>query len=376
LYTPQTESNTTGNRIVVGLNSYIDVAGNGGGAGQTAFNVDTRFSSSLTAGFYGTTSTSSSSNSSVTTNAVIENFWNPAWQGATMTTFKNGSQIDVFTISGATNSKSLGNLTASPGDVFYSTVTYNGTTYNMFNMIRVNPGATGLTRYDSPLILDLNGDGVQTVDISQGTTFDLHATGAAQATGWVDAHDGLLVIDLNSDGKINSGAELFGNSTLLADGKNATNGWTALAQHDSNVDGKMDAQDAVFDALMVWQDANSNGVTDAGELLSLKEVGVASINLSHDNTITLQSGNLLQGISSYTSTDGKTHEVADAWFQTLVESVKTIDGDDDTVQLNACEWTDSVCVVQHNGHSYAVFNADHGAALQKLVDQQLVSQVL
>ena len=317
VYTPTTEANTTGNQIVVALNGYNDVAGNNGASGLATFNVDTRFTSSLTAGFYGTTSTSSSANSSVTTNAVIVDYWNPAWQGDTIKTYKNGSQIDVFTISGATNSKSLGNLTASPGDTFYSTITHNGTTYNLFNMIKVNPGTAGLTRYDSPLVLDLNGDGVQTVDMAQGTTFDLQATGTAQATGWVNAHDGLLAMDLNNDGKINSGAELFGSSTLLDNGQKAANGWAALAQYDSNGDSQIDTQDAAFDALKVWQDANGNGVTDAGELRSLKDVGATSINLGHDNTVTPQNGNLLQGFSSYTTADGTTHEVVDAWFQTV-----------------------------------------------------------
>jgi hypothetical protein len=280
--------------------------------------------------------------------------------------------------------------------VFYSTVTHNGVTYNLFNMIKVNPGTAGLTRYDSPLVLDLNGDGVQTVDISHGTMFDLQATGAAQATGWVDAHDGLLAMDLNKDGKINSGAELFGNSTLLADGQNAITGWTALAQHDSNVDGKLDAQDAVFDALMVWQDANSNGLTDAGELRSLKDVGVISINLSHDSTITHQNGNLLQGVSSYTSTDGQTHEVADAWFQTLTEGVKTPQNVEsiglqdvltgttssslpmtvnpvDTLQLDTGAWTNSGRVENENGQIYVHFTPEMA---HLFVDQSMSPSIL
>jgi Bacterial Ig-like domain/FG-GAP-like repeat/RTX calcium-binding nonapeptide repeat (4 copies) len=306
VYTPTAETNTTSNHIVVALNGYNDVAGNNGASGQSTFNVDTRFSSSLTAGFYGTTSSSSGSNGTVTTNAVIVDYWNPAWQGDTITTYKNGSQIDAFTVSGATNSKSLGDLPASPGDVFYSTITHNGITYNLVNMIKVNPGTAGLTSYTSPLVLDLNGDGVQTVDIAHGTAFDLQATGTAQATGWVNAHDGLLAIDLNNDGKINSGAELFGNSTLLANGQQAADGWVALAQYDSNGDGNIDAQDAAFDAF-----------TDAGELRNLKDVGVTRISLGHDSTITHQNGNLLQGVSSFTTTDGKTHDVVDAWFQTV-----------------------------------------------------------
>jgi hypothetical protein len=145
----------------------------------------------------------------------------------------------------------------------------------------------------------------------------LQATGEAQATGWVNAHDGLLAMDLNHDGKITSGAELFGSSTLLANGQKAADGWAALAQYDSNGDSSIDSQDDVFDALKVWQDANGNGVTDAGELRSLKDVGVTSINLGHDNTITQQNGNLLQGVSSYTTIDGTTHEIVDAWFQTV-----------------------------------------------------------
>lgn len=65
-------------------------------------------------------------------------------------------------------------------------------------------------------------------------------------------HDGLLAIDLNHDGKINNGSELLGNSTRLADGSLARDGWQALAQYDDNADGIIDAKDAVFNDLRVW----------------------------------------------------------------------------------------------------------------------------
>jgi hypothetical protein len=235
-------------------------------------------------------------------------------------------------------------------------------------MIKVNPGTAGLTRYDSPLVLDLNGDGVQTVDMAHGTAFDLQATGTAQATGWVDAHDGLLAIDLNHDGKINNGAELFGSSTLLANGQQAADGWAALAQYDSNADGKINAQDAAFDLFKLWQDANGNGVTDAGELRSLIDVGVVSINLSHDNTMTHQNGNILQGVSSFTTTDGKAHEVVDAWFQT----VTTASSASATTTLTLKDVLQSEGAAASSSPELYSAGTANSAMLQAMLDQQMV----
>ena len=96
--------------------------------------------------------------------------------------------------------------------------------------------------------LILNGDGVQTTRLSnsftQGVHFNLDATGLAENTAWVDAQDGLLVRDLNGDGQISSGRELFGNHTLLHNGARAANGFEALAELDDNADGVVDANDA------------------------------------------------------------------------------------------------------------------------------------
>jgi hypothetical protein len=76
----------------------------------------------------------------------------------------------------------------------------------------------------SPLVLDLDGDGlVETTTLSKsltsGTHFNLDAKGLSENTGWVGQDDGLLVRDLDGDGKITSGRELFGNHSLLANGQ-------------------------------------------------------------------------------------------------------------------------------------------------------------
>ena len=52
--------------------------------------------------------------------------------------------------------------------------------------------------------------------------------------------DGLLVMDRNHDGVINNGSELFGVGTVLANGKHAKDGYVAMAEQDSNHDGKLD----------------------------------------------------------------------------------------------------------------------------------------
>ncbi len=53
----------------------------------------------------------------------------------------------------------------------------------------------------------------------------------------------------------------------------------ALASLDSNDDGLIDASDASFANLAVWQDINHDGVSQASELASLADHGIASIDL-------------------------------------------------------------------------------------------------
>jgi hypothetical protein len=168
----------------------------------------------------------------------------------------------------------------------------------------------------SPIILDLNGDGISTRNLSQGVAFDLFGIGQDVRSGWVGGGDGLLVLDRNGDGLINNGTELFGQGTRLQDGQRAANGYAALAELDSNLDGVLNASDADFSKLQVWVDANTDGISNAGEVRSLKELGITALNLSARSSSELDNGNLVGLISSYTSADGSDHAMADVWFQT------------------------------------------------------------
>ncbi len=174
----------------------------------------------------------------------------------------------------------------------------------------------------SPIILDLDGDGVvETRSLaSDGLQFDLDNTGYAERTGWVGSDDGLLVRDLNGNGRIDSGAELFGNHTRLSDGSLAANGFAALAELDTNGDGIVNADDgAAFASLRVWKDGNGNGQTDEGELLTLEQAGVAALHLNHANhgsgvgTADAQ-GNEHRQRGTYTAADGSTRGMNDVWF--------------------------------------------------------------
>ena len=103
-----------------------------------------------------------------------------------------------------------------------------------------------------PIILDLDGDGLETVGLNANIYFDHDGDGVLTKTGWVGKDDALLVWDRNANGRIDTGAELFGDFTPLPNGTLAPNGFAALAALDSNGDdtylfGRSDGQDTVID---------------------------------------------------------------------------------------------------------------------------------
>src|SRR5712692_4965192 len=175
----------------------------------------------------------------------------------------------------------------------------------------------------SPIVLDLDGDGVETTNIGAGAFFDLDANGFAEKTGWVGKDDGLLVWDRNGDSRIDSGRELFGNETLLASGEKAANGFVALAELDTNHDGALDASDAAFANLKVWKDADGDGLSSPDELISLADAGVASINIGYSNSSYVDpQGNTHRQVGSFSRTDGTSGTATDVWFQrNLIDTV-------------------------------------------------------
>ena len=181
---------------------------------------------------------------------------------------------------------------------------------------QATPDLQAAVNSSSPIVLDLNGDGVQTLALADsGVWFDLNNNGFAERSGWVSSEDGLLAIDLNGNGIIDNGAELFGNHTLLADGTRAANGFEALKQYDADSNGIIDSADAVFSSLRIWQDKNSNGSTDEGELLTMAQAGIAALNLGYtDSSLKDAQGNAHRQQGSYTKTDGSRADATDIWF--------------------------------------------------------------
>ncbi|MFH4318868.1 calcium-binding protein [Acinetobacter baumannii] len=171
--------------------------------------------------------------------------------------------------------------------------------------------------YYDPLILDLDGDGIETIAHNKlnGALFDNDADGLKTATGWVSPHDGLLVFDRNADGIINDGTEVFGDNTYLKNGEKAEHGFDALADLDTDKNGKIDANDEDFAKLKVWRDLNQDGKSQENELFSLTDLGIKSLNVTYNNTnTTLAGNNILVQVSSYEKTDGSTLKMGDVNF--------------------------------------------------------------
>ncbi|WP_302553959.1 hypothetical protein [Comamonas kerstersii] len=173
-----------------------------------------------------------------------------------------------------------------------------------------------------PIILDLDGDGLETVGLASNVYFDHDGDGVLTRTGWAGKDDALLVWDRNGNGRIDTGAELFGDFTVLPNGTLAPNGFAALAALDANGDGIIDASDPAFAELKLWRDADQNGATGAGELISLADAGIVSLNLAHTlKNQRLANGNTLAREGTFTRADGSTSAMGE--FKLAIDTFDT-----------------------------------------------------
>jgi hypothetical protein len=157
-----------------------------------------------------------------------------------------------------------------------------------------------------PIVLDLDGDGVELTSYQRGAQFDLIGSGRAQQVAFVHGGDAFLALDRNGDGIINSGKELFGEQ------HGARNGFEELRSFDDNGDGVINRDDAIYEDLRLFRD-NGNGITEAGELLSLAEAGVEEIDLNYREVDQRAAGgNRITQIASFLRSDGSRVKVADA----------------------------------------------------------------
>ncbi len=180
---------------------------------------------------------------------------------------------------------------------------------------------------EDPVILDLDGDGVEIVDLFDGSArFDIAGDGVRRQTAWAGSDDALLAMDLDGNGAIDDVTELL---SERFGGGHFIDGEAALASLDDNGDGRLDAADSRFMELLLWQDANQEGESGEGELSDLESRGVVSIDLGWTRADWTDGTSEMIAEESFRWSDGREGAIADVGFGYVsnIGATASVDGD-------------------------------------------------
>ncbi|WP_135078546.1 Ig-like domain-containing protein [Terasakiella sp. SH-1] len=163
-----------------------------------------------------------------------------------------------------------------------------------------------------PIVLDMDGDGVKLIPVDMSDAmFDLDGDGWVEQRGWVGEGDGLLALDANNDGLITEYDEL----SFVGYKEGARTDLEGLQAFDTNEDGVLSSEDKDWSKFKVWMD-NGDGISKAGEVLTMDQAGVTEITLASDQVIEEIEGNTVFGKGAFKFADGRTGVFADAAFGT------------------------------------------------------------
>jgi hypothetical protein len=165
--------------------------------------------------------------------------------------------------------------------------------------------------YWNPIVVDLTGGGPDLVSKHDShVSIDIGGTGTATSTGWIGSGQALIVADWNGNGKVDDGTEI----SFARFGTDRTSDLSGLASFDLNKDGKIDANDAVFAKLKMWVDKNHDGVSQPGELLSMEDAHVSSIDLHMRDYNTHVAGNVITHVVEVALAGGAKLQAYDVGF--------------------------------------------------------------
>lgn len=138
---------------------------------------------------------------------------------------------------------------------------------------------------ESPIFISLDRKTPTFSNVDAGVLFDITGCGSKLTIAWPTvATVGLLALDLNGNGIIDDGTELFGNHTRLPDGSVAFSGYSALDVYDEDRNGAVDANDTIFHKLFIWTDELRDGISQPSELHSLSDFNIVSISTDYHST--------------------------------------------------------------------------------------------
>jgi len=127
-----------------------------------------------------------------------------------------------------------------------------------------------VSKFKDPLVINLDTNIAQVSD--QKFFFDLDCDGKEEEISSLQAGSGFLALDLNEDGKINDGSELFGTKS--------GDGFKDLSRYDSDGNGWIDEADPIWEKLLIW----TKDEDGKDKLYHLSDLGVGAIGLSQVGT--------------------------------------------------------------------------------------------
>ena len=129
---------------------------------------------------------------------------------------------------------------------------------------------TSITTFKDPLVINLDTNIAKVSD--QKFFFDLDCDGEEEEISSLQAGSGFLALDLNGDGQINDGSELFGTKS--------GDGFEDLSRYDLDGNGWIDEADPIWEKLLIWT-KDENG---EDKMYHLSDLGVGAIGLSRVGT--------------------------------------------------------------------------------------------